>query len=201
MRPFQLQSSVCGWTPYQRSCWCWWSFWSGLSSCRTPSPPLKKVNQTKASLCPLVGRDGGPDEGCGCGGFLSPVTSSPVQSNICHSCRRDSTPAWQNCLQKFINNSFKPIISSHLSQMKPLLLKKTDSTCRNLSPVSSSNEKTHFIFLERSHCAWGCLFSWWMRMRRIRWVIILCAVDVAAFWRGAYTPNKQGPSVWTLLHH
>lgn len=75
------------WTSYQsKSCWCWWSFWSGQSWRHTPSPPpLKKVNQTEVSLCPLVGRDGGPSAGCGCGGFLSPVTSFPVQSNICQT--------------------------------------------------------------------------------------------------------------------
>lgn len=84
-----------------RSCCCWWSFWSGLSSCRTPCPPpLRKVNLTEGSLCPLAGRDGGPDGGCGCGGFLSRATSSPVQHR--HNLRssvgqqpRSTSPLWQ----------------------------------------------------------------------------------------------------------
>lgn len=148
-------------TSYQsRSCWCWWSFWSGQSSCRTPSPPpRRKVSQTGVSLCPSAGRDGGPGAGCGCGGFLSLVTSSPVQRQ-------------------------------HLSELRAGLQPPSLTCWFNMQRYfTSGNNKTHLVFLERSHCASRSVFPWWVKKRRkLRWVIFfLWTVCVAASWRGIQT--------------
>lgn len=110
-----------------RSCCCWWSFWSGLSSCRTPCPPpLRKVNLTEGSLCPLAGRDGGPDGGCGCGGFLSRGTSSPVQHRHPSDPQLDNSPdPLHLCGRRQKVFAFSPIlISRQLTRQTKIRMQK-----------------------------------------------------------------------------
>lgn len=173
-----------------RSCCCWLSFWSGLSSCRTPCPPpLRKVNLTEGSLCPLAGRDGGPDVGCGCGGFLSRATSSPVQH------RHPSDPQ--------LDNSPDPLHLCGGRQkgfrfLPHAYFQTTDSTCKNQNAERLTSYSWNGPIVLH-----GVFFSpWWVKRRRksqVKCFIYPCDADVAALQCAVQTLGTQGPCVWTLV--
>lgn len=173
-----------------RSCCCWWSFWSGLSSCRTPCPPpLRKVNLTEGSLCPLAGRDGGPNGGCGCGGFLSRATSSPVQHRHPSDPQLDNSPdPLHLCGRRQKVFAFSPIlISRQLPRQAKIRMQKDLPRILGMVPL----------------CFTACfLCPWWVKRRResqVKCFIYPCDADVAALQCDVQTLGTQGPCVWTLV--
>ena len=70
-----------------------------------------------------------------------------------------------------------------------------------LDSTHSSNNMTHLIFLERSHCASQSVFLWWREKRR-KICSFFCGLSLWQNIDVALEPSKtQGSSVWTVLRH